>query len=48
VREFCTLGSVRGVRGNAYPYRDPESLSRALLSKVAVTDTFLREERPKG
>jgi hypothetical protein len=28
VREFCTPGSVRGVCGNAYPYRDPGMVSR--------------------
>ena len=39
VREYCTLGSVRGVPGNRHPYRDLEHWRGAVqLSKYMLSE----------
>jgi putative ABC transport system substrate-binding protein len=36
MRESCTYGSVRGVRGNSHPYRDRRREFVTLLGSAAV------------
>lgn len=47
MREFCTLGSVRGVRSNAHPYRDPlDAATRAEM--LALITHRVRLSRKQG
>ncbi len=39
MREYCTPGSVRGVRGNAYPYRNPKRIKQDAPPEVGGNDT---------
>ena len=45
MRESCTPGSVRGVRGNAYPYRDHPN--RFLAAYPARSSAFWKAEGPR-
>ena len=44
MRQFLKSGSVRGVRSNPHPYRDPEG---HLVGMVSLRDTLLRDLNEK-
>src|SRR5258708_39423191 len=46
MRESCTYGSVRGVRGNSHPYRAVQALLQRKLTTTARTALGQKPKRP--